>query len=361
MSHKLSVWVSRVVVFGLHAGCLLALWTGVSWTAALVCFVAYVVRGFGITGGYHRLFSHRAYETGPVFRSIMAILGVTAVQGGPLKWSREHRHHHKESDEPGDLHSPKQPSFFWAHIGWILSGEEMAVRANVKDLEKYSELVWIERLQVPILLCYVLGLYALGTFLGDAFGTSGMQMVVWGFFVSTVVTWHITWAVNSVNHTFGSRRFETTDDSRNNWLVGILALGEGHHNNHHAHPGLARQGLLWWEIDFTYYVLKALSCVGLVWNLNEPEPEVYTVARSLSRLRAVMRRRRLDAETIAERLKEGQSILASAVHSMARLRAQTAELLREKRIDASEMMSRLREGAERFAQCLRAAEALAHA
>src|SRR5262249_27325860 len=147
------------------------------------------------------------------------------------------------------------------------------------------ELVWIEKFQLLLIFGFVALLYGLGELLGAAFGTSGWQMVVWGFVISTVITWHITWCVNSVTHTWGSRRFETEDDSRNNCLIAILALGEGHHNNHHANPGLARQGLFWWEFDPTYYALRVLAWFGLVWDLNEPIPEVYDTARTLSRIR----------------------------------------------------------------------------
>lgn len=359
MSRSIDVWTSRVVVLGIHLACFAAIWVGVSWTAALVCAVSYLLRGFGITAGYHRLFSHRSYRAHPVFRTILGILGVSAVQGCPLKWAKEHRHHHDESDQPEDLHSPKHPSFWWAHIGWIWSSRMPTIKRDVKDLRKeFPELYWVGKLQAVILLGFVAGLYFLGEWLGAAYGTSGFQLVVWGFFISTVMLWHATWAVNSVVHTFGSRRWETTDDSRNNWLIGIVALGEGHHNNHHHSPGLVRQGLLWWEFDPTYYVIKGLSLIPwlrITYDLNEPEPEVFDVARSLSKIRSQLERRKLCESAIEARMKEGQGILAQAVRSMASLRKQISLRM----IDPSQVMERLRQAAESFRQSLRTAEALA--
>ncbi len=368
MPHVVNVWISRIVVAVMHLGCLLAIGYGVSWVAAAVAIAAYVVRGFAVTGGYHRYFAHRSYRTGRVFQSILALIGVTAVQGGPLHWAKDHRHHHRESDQPKDLHSPRPPEngwwshfchFWWSHLGWILSSRVPEMQTHVRDLEKYPELVWIERLQLLVIGAYIAALYFLGDFLGEAYGTSGMQMVTWGFFISTAFTWHVTWCVNSVTHTFGTRRYETTDDSKNNWIVGLFALGEGHHNNHHAHQHICRQGLLWWELDLTYYILKLLSYVGVTWDLNEPEPEVFIVARSLGKIRNELRKRRLEEEAIAARLLEGQSQFARAIRAMAHARNELKEKFRKKMISLHEMADELSAAAKRFTASLQQTEAAA--
>lgn len=342
MQNVLDAWVARVVLLVVHGGCFLAIWTGISWPAALVCLGLYLLRGFAITGGYHRLFAHKSYKTYRWFQSVLAIIGTTALEGGVLKWAKEHRHHHKESDEPEDLHSPRKPrNFWWSHLGWILSRRMPDIKTSVRDLEKYPELIWIDRLQLLWIGLLIAGLYGFGEYLGAAWGTSGLQMVVVGFFFSTVITWHITWCVNSVTHTFGSRRFETEDDSRNNWIIGILALGEGHHNNHHAHPGVCRQGLLWWEFDPTYYVLKLLSYLRITWDLNEPEPEVFAVARSLGRIRRNLEKQNLEPSTLVQRMKTGQEMLASAVRKASRARKAVQELFSKQLISKREKGKRI--------------------
>lgn len=340
-NHMLNVWVSRLVVFVFHAACLGLFLTGVSSVGLVVCLLSYVIRGFAITGGYHRLFAHNSYKTWRPVQALLGIIGVCAVQGGPLKWAREHRQHHKESDQEGDLHSPKAPNnFWWAHLGWILSSKPMVVTTSVKHLEKLPELVWIERLQLLIILAYATGMYFLGAWLGEDWGTSGWQMVLMGFALSTVITWHITWCVNSVTHTFGSRRFETSDDSRNNYLVGLLALGEGFHNNHHHRQNVCRQGLYWWEFDLTYWIIKAASYVGLTWAIVEPEPEVYVIVDRLEAIRAKLNERSLPQETIAARMIACQQAMASAAAGYIHLRKELTERLGKKLASMSDSLKK---------------------
>jgi stearoyl-CoA desaturase (Delta-9 desaturase) len=253
-----------------------AFFVGFSWVAFSVAVFLYVVRMFGITGVYHRYFSHKTYKTSRGMQFILALLGNSAAQRGPLWWAAHHRHHHRFSDSPEDTHSPSQKGFWDAHMLWWSRRKNVATRTNlVPDLAKYPELMFLDRFDsiVPLALGGVL--IALGMFLNryfPALGTNGLQMFVWGFVVSTVVLFHGVATINSLSHVFGSRRFQTTDTSRNNWFLALITLGEGWHNNHHHYCNSTRQGFFWWEIDITYYGLKLLSMLGLVWDLK-PVPE----------------------------------------------------------------------------------------
>ena len=263
----------------MHAGCLLVILTGWSWTAVGIAIGLYVIRMFAVTGFYHRYFSHRAFKTYRWAQFVFAILGCTAVQRGPLWWAAHHREHHRHSDEEGDLHSPKLHGILWAHMMWFLQPECIATNTKaVPDLMKFPELRWIDRYDglVPVLMA--LGMYGLGWLLerfAPGLHTNGWQMVTWGFFVSTVACYHATYTINSLSHVWGRRRFNTTDDSRNNALLAIFTFGEGWHNNHHHFPGAARQGFYWWEYDLTYYTLWTMSKLGLVWDLNPVPERVY--------------------------------------------------------------------------------------
>ncbi len=244
-----------------HAVCLTAFLTGVDLTAVILCAALYVVRMFAITAGYHRYFSHRSYKTGRAFRFFLAVLGCTAMQKGPLWWAAHHRHHHKFSDTDADPHSPVKRGFWWSHLGWVLAPDYNDTDwAAIKDWSKYPELVWLNRLHwvPPLLLGVVIWLLL------------GWSALVVGLFVSTVLLWHGTFLVNSLCHVFGKRRYQTTDASRNNWLVALLTLGEGWHNNHHHYQSAACQGFFWWEVDVSYYVLKGLEVFGIVWDVRRP-------------------------------------------------------------------------------------------
>jgi stearoyl-CoA desaturase (delta-9 desaturase) len=255
-----------------HAGCILVLWAGFSWTALTACLVLYVVRMFGITAGFHRYFSHRSFKTSRTGQFALALLGTSAAQRGPLWWAAHHRYHHRHSDSEHDIHSPSLHGLVWSHVGWIFSRHSTPWDAReVRDWDRYPELAWLSRWHMIVPLVLALSLYAGGEILAGAFpalGTSGLQMLAWGFFVSTVLLYHGTFTINSLAHVIGYRTFRTKDDSRNNWFLALLTLGEGWHNNHHRYPASERQGFFWWEIDITHWVLKALSLVGIVWGLK---------------------------------------------------------------------------------------------
>ena len=262
----------------MHVACLLVIWTGISAVAITVCLALYVVRMFAITAGFHRLFAHRTYRTGRVFQFLMAFVGTASYQKGPLWWAAHHRSHHLNADKESDLHSPLAHSLWRSHIGWFLSRESQATdRVLVSNLVKYRDLRLLDRYYSlpPILLA--VSTFFLGVILeryAPGLGTSGWQMLVWGFFISTVLLYHGTFTVNSLAHIFGKRRFATEDNSRNNWFVAIITLGEGWHNNHHHYPSSERQGFYWWEIDVSHYTLLALSWLGVVWNLRAPPSNV---------------------------------------------------------------------------------------
>jgi len=238
----------------LHLACGLVWWCGVSGEALLVCLASYSLRMFGITAGYHRLLSHRSYRALRPVQFALAWLACSAAQLGPLWWVSHHRHHHSHSDTAHDEHSPGWRGFWMAHAGWIFEPANRAVRwERVRDLARYPELVWLERhWYVPPFL------------LAMGLATWSWQYFVWGFCISTVLLYHVTFCVNSLAHRVGTRRYETADDSRNNLGLAILTLGEGWHNNHHRFPGRERQGQEWWELDVTHYGLVALSWLGLV-------------------------------------------------------------------------------------------------
>ena len=270
----IGVYVVAVVMLGFHLGTLAAFSTGVSTPAILVALILYVFRGLGITAGYHRLLAHRSFQTSRFMQFMMALAGCLAIQGGPLWWVAHHRSHHRDTDTPADIHSPVTKGFWQSHMGWMMSaGAFQEKGANSRDLHKFPELKWLQRYYVVVILAQAVGLYALGAALNawrPDWGTSGAQMVVWGLFISTVVTWHITFAVNSVCHTWGKRPHDTGDASTNNPFIGVLAYGEGWHNNHHMYPSSARHGLERWQLDITWLVLKALEKLGLVSDLKIP-------------------------------------------------------------------------------------------
>ena len=263
----------------LHLGCLAVIWSGWSWTAVLVAVLLYLVRMFAITGFYHRYFSHRTFRTSRLMQFILAVWGNTSIQRGALWWASVHRHHHKHSDEQVDVHSPGQHGFWWAHIGWMTSSRNFPTDyKTIRDLAKYPELVFLNRFDMIVPILFGIALYALGSGLNyfwPQLGTSGWQIFVWGFFISTVFLLHGTLFINSLAHVFGKRRFVTDDDSRNSFLLALITLGEGWHNNHHRYMGSARQGFFWWEFDPTYYGLKILAWLGLIWDLRPVPESVY--------------------------------------------------------------------------------------
>jgi stearoyl-CoA desaturase (delta-9 desaturase) len=254
--------VSNALFVAMHLSLLFVFVVPLSWKVAALAVGGYGLRMWAITGGYHRYFAHRTYKTSRAFQLALAILGATAMQNGPIWWASVHRRHHKYSDGPQDPHSPVRRGFWHAHVGWVFDLTLPRPRddSNVRDLLRYPELVWIDGHDWLFLSAYALACFAIG-------GASG---IVWGFVVSTLAVFHATMLINSLAHTWGTRRYETHDGSRNNALLAILTLGEGWHNNHHYCMSSARQGITWWEIDVTYYVLRGLARLRLVWAIREP-------------------------------------------------------------------------------------------
>lgn len=253
--------------------------TGFSWAAFWVAFFLYLLRVFALTAGYHRYFSHRSYKTSRVFQFILAFLGSTAAQCGPLWWASHHRHHHQHSDTEKDVHSPIIRNFFWAHVGWLMCRKYAKTEERrVQDFAKFPELRFIDRFHVIGPFSLWGGLFLLGQVLHTyrpAWGTNGWQMLTWGGFLSTVLVYHATFCINSLTHIIGKQRYPTGDQSRNNFFTALITMGEGWHNNHHYYPLSTRQGFFWWELDVTYYLLKILSWFGIVWELRPPPPKVY--------------------------------------------------------------------------------------
>ena len=274
-------WLRAAPFVAMHLACVAVLWVGVSPVALAVAGGLYAVRMFAITGFYHRYFSHRTFRTSRPVQFAFALIGSSCVQRGPLWWAAHHRHHHRHTDTALDPHSPTAHGFLWSHVGWFLTRDGFRTDATrIPDLMRFPELRWLDRYDtlVPVLLAAAL--YGLGALLQDVapqLGTSGGQMLTWGFFVSTVALFHATVTINSLAHLFGSRRFETGDNSRNNPWLALITFGEGWHNNHHFFPGSARQGFRWWEIDLTYYLLRLLARLGLIWDLR-PVPARVVVA-----------------------------------------------------------------------------------
>ena len=269
-------WSRSISYIIIHLICFGVIWVGWSWVAVGTAIGLYFVRMFAITGFYHRYFSHRSYKTNRFWQFVFALLGNSAAQKGPLWWAAHHRHHHRFTDREEDVHSPERHGFVWSHIGWLTSPSNLTTRFEyVPDWAKFPELRLINRFDktVPILLATVL--FFVGYFLAEYFpelNTNAPQMLIWGFFISTVVLLHGTFTINSLDHMFGTRRYDTPDSSRNNIFLALITLGEGWHNNHHRYPISVRQGFFWWELDITYYILLLMSKIGIVRDLR-PVPE----------------------------------------------------------------------------------------
>ena len=265
VEHTDIVYPSAIPFVLVHLACVGALWTGVTYDALVLCFLLYWLRIFAIGAGYHRYFSHRAYRTSRAFQFALAVLSQSTAQKSVLWWASKHRHHHLHSDTETDVHSPRHQGFVYSHLGWIFSRKnDVADLVKVADFARYPELMWLHKHELvpPAVLALLSVLIA---------GWSGLVV---GFFWSTVLVYHATFCINSLAHVRGRRRYVTGDDSRNNWLLALFTMGEGWHNNHHAYQSSVRQGFRWWEIDATFYLLKALSWTGLVWDLKTPPAAV---------------------------------------------------------------------------------------
>ena len=255
------VYPSAIPFVLVHLACLTVIWTGVTWQALALGVALYWLRIFGIGAGYHRYFSHRAYATGRAFQFVLAVLAQSTAQKSVLWWAAKHRHHHLYSDTEDDVHSPRQHGFLYSHLGWVFTRRHDTFDpVKVADLMRYPELRWLHRHErLPALALAVL-----------CFLIAGWPGLVIGFFCSTVLVYHATFCINSLAHVAGRKRYVTGDDSRNNWLLAVFTMGEGWHNNHHACQASVRQGFRWWEFDPTFYALKLLSWIGVVWNLKPP-------------------------------------------------------------------------------------------
>ena len=263
-------WLRMIPFAALHLMCFGVIWVGWSLVAVGVAAGLYAVHMFAITGFYHRYFSHRTYRTSRFMQFVFAVVGSSCVQRGPIWWAARHRHHHRHSDEEVDIHSPVRHGMYWSHFGWITSKRAYKYDAKaVPDLIKYPELRFIDRFDSLIPFLEAVALFSLGAFLGSrGWNTSGWQMLIWGFFISTIVCAHCTFTINSLTHLWGTKRYKSTDESRNNLALALITFGEGWHNNHHYYPGATRQGFYWWEIDMTFYGLWIMSKLGLIWDLN---------------------------------------------------------------------------------------------
>ena len=264
--------VRTIPFFLMHLAVLTVLWVGWSPVALATAVLFYVVRMFAITGFYHRYFSHRTFRTSRAMQLVFAIIGASAAQRGPLWWAANHRVHHAHPDQPADVHSPVHHGLWWSHMGWFLAQNQLATKmSRIKDFARYPELRFLNRYDVLVPIILAVSLFLFGGWLGSAYptlGTNGWQMLVWGFVISTVALWHGTFTINSLSHRFGTRRYATADNSRNNVWLALLTLGEGWHNNHHQYSSSARQGFRWWEIDITYYLLRGLQFCGLIWDIR---------------------------------------------------------------------------------------------
>ncbi len=265
-------WRLGVPFVLLHVAVLGVFFVGFSWVAVLVGVVSYVTRAFGITAFYHRYFSHRGFQVGRTVQLAGATLGAAAAQQGPLWWASHHRAHHRDTDRPGDPHSPVVDGFWYSHVRWIFDPANRETDlTRVRDLSRFPELRFLDRFHHFVPLATLVATFVLGSVLGHAapgLGTSGPQMAIWGFVVPTVVLYHTTFSVNSLAHRFGRRRFDTADASRNNWLISLAVLGEGWHNNHHRFPGSARQGIGRFELDPTWWGIRSLAALGLASKLR---------------------------------------------------------------------------------------------
>lgn len=277
-------WLRTLPFLAMHLACFAVFWVGVSPVAVAVAAALYAVRMFAITGFYHRYFSHKTFRTSRAVQFIFAVIGASCVQRGPLWWASHHRNHHRHADTANDVHSPVVHGFWRSHVGWFLTrGGFRTDWDRIRDLARFPELRWLDRYDILMPVLLAVALFLLGGWLETAapkLGTNAWQMLVWGFFVSTIVLFHATVTINSLAHRFGKRRFQTRDDSRNNLWLALLTFGEGWHNNHHFFPGSARQGFRWWEIDLTYYGLRTMAMLGLVHDLKPVPAWVAAKARA---------------------------------------------------------------------------------
>lgn len=258
--------VVLVFLFAFHAGAVAALFT-FTWTSFAVAVGLYwVAGGLGIGMGYHRLLTHRGYTVPKALEYVLAVCGTLSLQGGPVAWVATHRIHHTYADRPGDPHSPRD-GFWWSHVGWIYSG--VSLERNASAMKRYAPDLSGDAFHVGLTRWFYVPSIVMGLVL---LAVGGWSMLLWGVFFRIAFAWHVIWLVNSATHVWGSRRFATADDSRNNWWVALLSFGEGWHNNHHANPVAARHGVTWYEIDVNWWCIRALQLVGLAEHVRLASP-----------------------------------------------------------------------------------------
>jgi stearoyl-CoA desaturase (delta-9 desaturase) len=264
--------------------------TGLLWGVAvrpvdLITFaVLYVVCGLGITIGFHRLFSHRAFKTTRTLTAVWAILGSMTLQGPVTQWVTDHRKHHALSDKEGDPHSPHHgygggwkgvvKGLWHAQVGWLLTtkGLERGERYG-KDLYADPLIRWIDRLYMVWLVLSLAIPFMVGYWVGGGSIALGFECFIWAGLLRVFVFDHLTWSVNSICHMFGKRTFNTDDESRNVWVLAVPVFGEAWHNNHHAFPGSARHGLTWKQVDVSWMLIRGMERLGWVWDVKVPTSE----------------------------------------------------------------------------------------
>jgi stearoyl-CoA desaturase (delta-9 desaturase) len=331
-----------------HLAAFGALWTGFPAYAVWTAVALYLIRMWAVTAAYHRYFSHRSYKTSRVGQFILAFLAQTSAQRGVLWWAAIHRHHHLHSDTPEDVHSPRHHGFFYSHVGWIFNYNNWKPDyGTIRDLAKYPELRWLDRFYLVPAVALAVGCFVLG-------GWAGLFV---GFFLSTVVLYHGTFAINSMAHEVGNQRYLTGDDSRNHWFLALVTLGEGWHNNHHHYQSSTRQGFRWWEIDITYYVLRVMSWFRLVWDLREPPAAIVRgdkpVGRKVVEKVAHDLAASISVEAIVTRIRESweeSHRLEDLSTAARRARDQLEELLSEVSLAHLPTIPELRERAEEMFQ-----------
>ena len=272
-----------MVFWTVQASALLAFAVPFAWPLVALWAASHFLRAIGLTLAFHRYFAHRAFQMNRAARFVWTLVGTSAMQKGPLWWAGHHVNHHRFADRDGDPHSPAVSGFYYAHIGWFLNDARndrlQPTNPVVRDFSRAPEIVWLDRYHIVPPLALALALFALG----------GFPWLIWGFCLPTMTLAHATFAINTINHLFGSRRFETRDASRNNAFTAIFAAGEGWHNNHHRFQRAARNGFYWWEFDPTWYVIRAMKAVGLAWDVQMVPARIYEEARVAKARRATER------------------------------------------------------------------------
>lgn len=270
-----------VIFWTVQASAVLVFFVPFTWALVALWAGSHFLRAIGLTLTFHRYFAHRAFQMNRAARFFWTLVGTAAMQKGPLWWAGHHVNHHRFSDRDGDPHSPSISGVYYAHIGWFLNDARhdrlAASNPVLRDFSKAWEIAFLDRwFFLPPLLLAV-AMYLLG----------GLPWLVWGFCLPTVTLAHATFAINTVNHMVGTRRFDTIDGSRNNVVTALFAVGEGWHNNHHRYQRAARNGFYWWEFDPTWYVIRLMAVVGLTWDLNGVPQRIYEEARGTKARRAV--------------------------------------------------------------------------